>query len=137
MLERAAVSCTHTSAETQLTGNSFLARLKCLAMHVAEDDCAGRLPILCKKSVDGYRGVSPVGSLGLEYLFFFQTFPHNGHAPGIYPDQLHILDLTIYNDIISSTMIALTDNDKIFAGNGRDERLLELWKLYAKWCKDS
>lgn len=56
---------------------------------------------------------------------------------GVFPDQLHILDLAIYNDIFSSTLILLTDSEEIFSGSSRDDRLEKIWLRYARWCADN
>ena len=47
------------------------------------------------------------------------------------------MDLAIYNDIFSSTLMLLTDTDQVFKGSTRDDRLLKVWICYAKWCADN
>ena len=56
---------------------------------------------------------------------------------GIYPDLLHILDLALLVDMYASSYIVWTDTSVIFPGRSRDERLLELYKKYLKWCEDN
>lgn len=57
--------------------------------------------------------------------------------PGIYPDQLHILDLAIYTDVFSSMFLLYTDKKDLFAGAGRDDRLRKIWEQYAAWCAEN
>ena len=55
---------------------------------------------------------------------------------GIYPDVLHILDLTLYVDAISSAFICWTDGETFFLGRSRDARLAVLYERYLHWCAE-
>lgn len=58
--------------------------------------------------------------------------------PGIFPDILHILDLALYVDCIASAFLDWTDTSGApFSGRSRDERLLQLYAEYVKWCQDN
>ena len=61
----------------------------------------------------------------------------NKHVQGIYPDLLHILDLALLCDMYSSSYLHWTDDQTIFEGRSRDERLLKLYKMYVKWCEEN
>ena len=53
---------------------------------------------------------------------------------GIYPDLLHILDLTIFPDLYGSSFLVWTDNRQIFNGRSRDDRLQQIYARYMHWC---
>lgn len=53
-----------------------------------------------------------------------------GSSWGIYPDLLHIADLQLSHDVISSCLIEMSES-----GSGpRDQQLQPLWNNYEKWC---
>ena len=54
-----------------------------------------------------------------------------GQTWGIYPDLLHIVDLQICHDVISSTLLDLTDGV-----TPRDRKLLQLCSSYETWCRE-
>ena len=57
---------------------------------------------------------------------------------GIFPDLLHILDLTIFVDIYASAMIWSDSNASAgFHGSARDDRLRLIFEQYAKWCQEN
>lgn len=49
---------------------------------------------------------------------------------GIYPDLLHIVDLQISHDVISSCLVEMSGS-----GGPRDQQLSELWCNYEHWCR--
>ena len=49
---------------------------------------------------------------------------------GIYPDLLHIVDLQISHDVISSCLIEMSGS-----GGPRDQQLNALWCNYEQWCR--
>ena len=56
---------------------------------------------------------------------------------GIYPDLLHILDLTIFPDLYASSLMVWTDNQNIFVGRSRDDRLQQIYLKYFNWCVEN
>lgn len=55
-------------------------------------------------------------------------------ALGMYPDLLHVLDLALLVDLYSSSFILWTDDEQIYAGRRRDDRLRGLYRDYVDWC---
>ena len=49
---------------------------------------------------------------------------------GIYPDLLHIVDLQISHDVISSCLVEMSGS-----GGPRDQQLKELLSSYEQWCQ--
>lgn len=49
----------------------------------------------------------------------------------MYPDLLHIMDLQICHDVISSCLLELTESP----GAPRDHQLRKLSDEYEQWCK--
>ena len=62
--------------------------------------------------------------------FFFG----NDGSLGIYPDLLHIVDLQILHDVISSTLQEISA--AAGRGHSREARLQELRQSYMRWCTD-
>ena len=58
----------------------------------------------------------------------------SGSLRGIYPDMLHILDLTIFCDLFASAYIVWTDDRTIFDAASRDGRLQKIHAIYSVWC---
>eukprot|EP00439_Symbiodinium_sp_Y106_P038397 s8012_g4.t1 len=54
----------------------------------------------------------------------------------LYPDVMHILHLAVIPDAVVSVFLEYTDDESIFSGSKRDDRLEELWQLYRSWCED-
>ena len=71
-----------------------------------------------------------------KHLGFFLGYPRSiwcndgqkFNFSGIYPDLLHICDLQICHDLISSSLLELTDNGP------REQRLQDLCRSYQEWC---
>ena len=57
-------------------------------------------------------------------------------SSGLYPDVMHILHLAVIPDAVASVFLEYTDDESIFSGSKRDDRLEELWQLYRSWCED-
>ena len=57
--------------------------------------------------------------------------------PGILPDQMHLVHLTIAPDSIVSCLLDWTDSCKYVAGSTRNERLTELWENYRSYCEEN
>lgn len=55
-------------------------------------------------------------------------------ALGIYPDLLHICDLTLYVDALTSAFMVWTETAAYFKGRSRNARLRTLYDNYAEWC---
>ncbi len=53
-----------------------------------------------------------------------------GSPWGIYPDLLHIADLQLSHDVISSCLIEMSESRR----GPRDQQLQPLWNSYEKWC---
>ena len=69
-------------------------------------------------------------------LFFRYRFA-NIPYPGILPDQMHLVHLTIAPDSIVSCLLDWTDSYKYVAGSTRNERLTELWENYRSYCEEN
>lgn len=61
-----------------------------------------------------------------------QSFSSSSGNPGIYPDILHICDLQIIPDVISSTLLELVDNAR-----SKDQALNAYRIDYEQWCKEN
>ena len=61
-------------------------------------------------------------------------FDSSGSPWGIYPDMLHILDLTIFCDLFASAYLVWTDDRSIFDAPSRDGRLQKIHGIYTVWC---
>ena len=81
---------------------------------------------------------------GMNQVGIFLGFPSKNNVSlmvfvpwGIYPDLLHILDLAIYCDMYASAFLVYTDDNSLFEGRSRDERLQKIYRLYVQWCADN
>lgn len=70
-------------------------------------------------------------------IFVFISEVFNFDQWGIFPDLLHILDLTIYPDLYASSYMLWTDTSNIFSGRGRDDRLQKIYLRYVQWCAEN
>ena len=52
---------------------------------------------------------------------------------GIYPDELHILDVELISDCVASTLLDLTDSDTFWGGTSRNKRLQLAFANYRDW----
>ena len=56
-------------------------------------------------------------------------------GPGILPDAMHVMHLSLYPDAYCSVLLDLTDTQGIIQGTSRDARLTTLWVSYRQWCE--
>lgn len=54
----------------------------------------------------------------------------------LYPDVMHIVHLSLIQDLCCSVLLDLSDPRSNFGGANRDAKLLVLWNDYRAWCEE-
>ena len=66
-------------------------------------------------------------------MFANKSHIHVHETQGIYPNELHILDVELISDCVASTLLDLTDSDTFWVGTSRNKRLQLAFANYRDW----